>query len=42
MTSQKGTCVSEKIVRRITSECGVKVRVRRQNKYSSYEGEIMP
>lgn len=34
--------VSEKIVRRIMSECGLKVKCKRKNKYNSYKGEITP
>lgn len=34
--------VSEKIVRKIMSECELKVSVKRRNKYCSYKGEISP
>lgn len=34
--------VSEKIVRRIMSECGLKVKCKRKNKYNSYKGKITP
>lgn len=34
--------VLEKIVRRIKSECGLKVKFKRKNKYNSYKGEIIP
>jgi transposase InsO family protein len=42
LLAKEGTYVSEKIVRRIMSECELKVRVKRSNKYSSYKGEITP
>lgn len=40
--AKEGTRVSEKIVRRIMSECELKVKIKRRNKYSSYKGEITP
>jgi len=42
LLAKEGTRVSEKIVRKIMSECELKVRVKRRNKYSSYKGEITP
>lgn len=40
---REGTCVSEKIVRRVMAECGLVVKGKRKNqKYSSYKGEITP
>lgn len=34
--------ISEKIVRRIMAECGLKVKFKRKIKYHSYKGEITP
>ncbi|WP_313187647.1 IS3 family transposase [Lacrimispora sp.] len=42
LLAKEGTCVSEKIVRKLMSECGARVKVKRRNKYSSYKGEITP
>ncbi|WP_313256615.1 IS3 family transposase [Lacrimispora sp.] len=42
LLAKEGTRVSEKIVRKIMSECELKVRIKRRNKYSSYKGEITP
>ena len=40
---REGTCVSEKIVRRMMAEYGLVVKGKRKNqKYSSYKGEITP
>lgn len=41
--AREGIHISEKIVRRIMSECGFTVKSKRKNKkYSSYKGEISP
>lgn len=37
---QKGTIVSEKIVRRIMKEESLVVKIRRRRKYNSYQGEL--
>lgn len=42
LLAKEGTCVSEKLVRRMMSECGARVRFKRRKKYSSYKGEITP
>lgn len=42
LLAKEGICISEKIVRKIMSECGLKVKTKRRNKYSSYKGEITP
>lgn len=42
LLAKEGTRVSEKIVRKIMSECELRVMVKRKNKYSSYKGEITP
>ncbi|OPX41837.1 integrase core domain protein [Ruminiclostridium hungatei] len=40
---REGTCVSEKIIRRVMAECGLVVKGKRKNqKYRSYKGEITP
>ena len=40
--AKEGLCVSEKIVRKIMSECDLRVKTKRRNKYNSYKGEITP
>lgn len=42
LLAKEGTCVSEKIVRKLMSECEARVKVKRRNKYNSYKGEITP
>lgn len=42
LLAKEGTRVSEKIVRKIMSECELKVKTKRKIKYSSYKGEISP
>jgi len=42
LLAKEGIRVSEKIVRRIMSECELKVKVKQRNKYNSYKGEITP
>jgi len=42
LLAKEGTRVSEKIVRKIMSECELKVRIKRSTKYNSYKGEITP
>ena len=43
MLARKGFLVSEKVIRRIMTECGMFVKCKRKNrKYSSYGGEITP
>lgn len=42
LLAREGIRVSEKIIRRIMTECKLKVNVKRRNKYSSYKGEITP
>jgi len=42
LLAKEGIRVSEKIVRKIMSECELKIRVKRKNKYNSYKGEITP
>lgn len=42
LLAKEGTRVSEKIVRKIMSECELKVKVKRRNKYNSYKGDISP
>jgi len=42
LLAREGTHISEKIVRRIMSECDLKVKTKRRAKYNSYKGEITP
>lgn len=42
LLAKEGIRVSEKIVRKIMSECELKVKTKRKNNYSSYKGEITP
>lgn len=42
LLAKEGIRISEKIVRKIMSECELKVRGKRRNKYNSYKGEITP
>ena len=42
LLAKEGTRVSEKIVRKIMSECELRVKTKRKIKYSSYKGEISP
>ena len=42
LLAKEGLRVSEKIVRKIMSECELRVKIRRRNKYNSYKGEITP
>jgi len=42
LLAKEGRRVSEKIVRKIMSECELRVKIRRRNKYNSYKGEITP
>lgn len=42
LLSKEGIRISEKIVRRIMAECGLKVKFKRKIKYNSYKGEITP
>lgn len=42
LLAKEGIRVSEKIVRKIMSECELKVKTKRRNKYNSYKGEITP
>lgn len=42
LLAKEGIRISEKIVRKIMSDCELKVKTKRRNKYSSYKGEITP
>ena len=42
LLAREGICVSEKVVRRIMSECNLVVIMKKKRKYNSYQGEVAP